>query len=65
MNLYLGVLLIVVVFATCIQTFLQESNADNLMEKFRALVPDKASGPRISVFAHIRMYRYVCIDTYV
>ena len=43
MNLYLGILLIVVVFATCYQTFSQEAQADNLMEKFRALVPEKAS----------------------
>ena len=43
MNLYLGVLLIIVVFATCYQTFSQEASADNLMEKFRALVPEKAS----------------------
>ena len=44
MNLYLGVLLIIVVFATCYQTFSQEASADNLMEKFRALVPEKGSG---------------------
>lgn len=41
-NLYIGVFLIVVIFGTCYQTFAQEASADNLMEKFRNLVPEKA-----------------------
>lgn len=42
-NLYLGVLLFVVVFATCYETFSQEAKSDELMEKFRALVPTLTS----------------------
>ena len=34
-NLYLGVLLIIVVFVTCYETFSQEAKSDELMEKFR------------------------------
>ena len=41
-NLYIGVFLIVIIFATCYQTYAQEASADNLMEKFRNLVPEKA-----------------------
>jgi magnesium-transporting ATPase (P-type) len=42
-NLYLGVLLFIVVFITCYETFSQEAKSDSLMEKFRALVPAQAS----------------------
>jgi sodium/potassium-transporting ATPase subunit alpha len=42
-NLYLGVLLYVVVFLTCYETFSQEAKSDQLMEKFRAMIPDAAS----------------------
>jgi sodium/potassium-transporting ATPase subunit alpha len=42
-NLYLGVLLLIVVLVTCYETFAQEAKSDSLMEKFRALVPEKAS----------------------
>jgi sodium/potassium-transporting ATPase subunit alpha len=39
----LGVLLFVVVVATCYETYSQEAKSDQLMEKFRALVPSSAS----------------------
>ena len=42
-NLELGVLLYIVVFLTCYETFQQEAKSDQLMEKFRALVPEAAS----------------------
>jgi sodium/potassium-transporting ATPase subunit alpha len=42
-NLYLGVLLFAVVFITCYETFSQEAKSDSLMEKFRAMVPEKCS----------------------
>jgi sodium/potassium-transporting ATPase subunit alpha len=42
-NLYLGILLLVVVFVTCYETFSQEAKSDELMEKFRALVPASAA----------------------
>jgi len=42
-NLYLGILLLIVVFVTCYETFSQEAKSDELMEKFRALVPERAS----------------------
>lgn len=41
-NLYLGLLLFVVVFVTCYETYSQEAKADSLMEQFRALVPEQA-----------------------
>ena len=45
-NLYLGVLLWVVVFATCLETFYQEAKSDELMAKFRLLSPLSASVQR-------------------
>jgi hypothetical protein len=42
-NLYLGLLLLVVVFVTCYETFSQEAKSDELMAKFRALVPEAAA----------------------
>jgi sodium/potassium-transporting ATPase subunit alpha len=42
-NLYLGVLLFIVVFVTCYETFKSEYAADELMEKFRAMVPAQAA----------------------
>jgi sodium/potassium-transporting ATPase subunit alpha len=42
-NLYLGVLLFVVVFITCYETYSQEAKSDQLMAQFRALVPQSAS----------------------
>jgi sodium/potassium-transporting ATPase subunit alpha len=42
-NLYIGVLLFVVVFITCYETYSQEAKSDSLMEQFRALVPEQAS----------------------
>lgn len=42
-NLYLGVLLYIVVFVTCYETFSQEAKSDNLMEQFRAMVPQQTS----------------------
>lgn len=42
-NMYLGVLLFFVVIATCYQTFAQEAKSDELMAKFRNLVPENAS----------------------
>jgi sodium/potassium-transporting ATPase subunit alpha len=38
-HLYLAVILLAVVLLTCWETYSQEAAADNLMEKFRALVP--------------------------
>ena len=48
-NLYLGLLLLIVVFATCYETFSQEAKSDDLMEKFRAMVPAQASVVREGV----------------
>jgi sodium/potassium-transporting ATPase subunit alpha len=42
-SLYLGILLFTVVIATCYQTFSQEAKSDELMAKFRNLVPESAS----------------------
>jgi sodium/potassium-transporting ATPase subunit alpha len=42
-NLYIGVFLWIVIFITCYETFSQESKSDELMEKFRAMVPEEAS----------------------
>lgn len=42
-NLYLGVLLYIVVFITCYETFSQEAKSDSLMEQFRAMVPQQTS----------------------
>ena len=42
-NLYLGLLLFVVVFVTCYETFSAEAKSDQLMEKFRNLVPASAT----------------------
>ena len=39
-NLWLAIFLFVVVFVTCYETFAQEAKSDELMEKFRALVPE-------------------------
>lgn len=50
-NLYLGILLFVVVIATCYQTFSQEAKSDELMAKFRNLVPESASIIRDGIMA--------------
>ena len=42
-NLYLGVLLFIVIFITCYETYSQEAKSDSLMEKFRAMVPEQAA----------------------
>ena len=42
-NMYLGILLFFVVIMTCYQTFSEEAKSDNLMAKFRNLVPENAS----------------------
>lgn len=42
-NLYIGVLLYIVIFITCYETFSQEAKSDSLMEQFRALVPEGSS----------------------
>lgn len=42
-NLYLGLLLFLVVFITCYETYSQEAKSDNLMEQFRAMVPAQVS----------------------
>ena len=39
-NLYVGIILIVVVVATCYETYAQEAKSDELMESFKKLVPD-------------------------
>jgi len=45
-NLYIGVLLWVVVIATCYETYYQEATADELMNKFRLLIPQSADAIR-------------------
>jgi sodium/potassium-transporting ATPase subunit alpha len=50
-NLILGFFLLVVVIITCYETFAQEAKADELMEKFRALVPEDATVIRDGVQA--------------
>lgn len=42
-NLVLGMLLLMVVLFTCYETYSQEAKSDELMEKFRAMVPLAAS----------------------
>jgi sodium/potassium-transporting ATPase subunit alpha len=42
-NLYIGVLLLLVVFLTCWHTFTQERAGGEMMEKFRSMVPLSAS----------------------
>lgn len=41
-NLYLAVLLAFVIIVTCYETYSVEAKADNLMAKFRAMIPDMA-----------------------
>ena len=53
-NLYLGVLLFVVVIATCYETFAQEAKSENLMEKFRRLSPEKAYVYRNGILTALR-----------
>jgi magnesium-transporting ATPase (P-type) len=52
-NIYLGVLLILVVFFTCLETFLVESQSDDLMSKFRALVPNEATVLREGILSSL------------
>ena len=42
-SLYLGIILLVVVVVTCYETYSQEAKSDELMEKFRAMVPEAVS----------------------
>ncbi len=42
-NLYVGVLLWFAVIVTCIETWKQEAKSDELMEKFRVLLPEHAN----------------------
>lgn len=41
-NLYLAVLLVFIIFVTCYETYSVEAKADDLMAKFRAMIPEKA-----------------------
>ena len=52
-NLYLGLLLYIVVFATCYENYTQEAKADELMEKFRAMVPEAATVIRGGVISQV------------
>lgn len=61
-NLYLGVLLFVVVFVTCYETFSQEAKSDELMEKFRAMVPAAASAVRNGMMQNIKAEELVVGD---
>lgn len=61
-NLYLGVLLWIVIFVTCYETFSQEAKSDNLMEQFRALVPEQASVIRDGVLQPVNASEIVIGD---
>ncbi len=52
-NLYLGVFLLIVVVFTCYETYSQEAKSDSLMEKFRAMVPEKAAVIRDGVMRQL------------
>jgi magnesium-transporting ATPase (P-type) len=52
-NIYLGVLLILVVIFTCLETFSVESQSDELMSKFRAMVPNEAAVIRDGILSSI------------
>jgi sodium/potassium-transporting ATPase subunit alpha len=61
-NVYLGVLLILVVIFTCVETFMVESQSDELMSKFRAMVPNQASIIRDGVISAISTEELVVGD---
>jgi magnesium-transporting ATPase (P-type) len=61
-NVYLGVLLILVVIFTCVETFLVESQSDELMSKFRAMVPSETSIIRDGVISAISTEELVVGD---
>jgi sodium/potassium-transporting ATPase subunit alpha len=61
-NLYIGVLLFVVVFITCYETFSQEAKSDSLMEQFRALVPEAASVLRDGILKPVETSELVIGD---
>jgi sodium/potassium-transporting ATPase subunit alpha len=61
-NLYLGVVLLVVVVITCYQTFAQEAKSDDLMAKFRAMVPDAATAIRDGTLQSVKAAHLVVGD---
>lgn len=61
-NLYLGVLLIIVVFVTCYETFSQEAKSDELMEKFRALIPQACRVIRDKTMQNVKAEELVVGD---
>ena len=64
-NLFLGFFLILVVIVTCWETFSQEAKADELMEKFRALVPEDATVIRDGVQSELPVSKLVVGDVVV
>ncbi len=61
-NSYLGLLLVVVIIVTCYEMFSQEAKSDSLMEKFRAMLPAKASVVRDGVMAPMEVSQIVIGD---
>lgn len=61
-NVILGVLLIMVVIFTCIETFIVESQSDELMSKFREMVPNQAVVLREGVISEISAEELVVGD---
>lgn len=61
-NVILGVLLVLVVIFTCVETFIVESQSDELMSKFRAMVPNQAVVVRDGVISMISAENLVVGD---
>jgi sodium/potassium-transporting ATPase subunit alpha len=61
-NLYIGVLLFIVVFVTCYETYSVEAKSDSLMEKFRTLVPQQTRVIRDGVLKPIDATQIVIGD---
>jgi magnesium-transporting ATPase (P-type) len=61
-SLYLGILLFAIVFVTCYETYSQEAKSDQLMETFRAMIPESANVIRDGIIAPLKADQLVCGD---
>jgi magnesium-transporting ATPase (P-type) len=61
-SLYLGILLFVIVLFTCYETYSQEAKSDQLMETFRAMIPESANVIRDGIIAPLKVENLVCGD---
>lgn len=61
-NLYLGLILFFIVFFTAYETFQQEAKSDELMERFRAMIPQAASVVRDGTILNVKAEELVVGD---